>query len=54
MKVEGRFLGLVTVGDEAAEEIDEEVDGAAMARVLNLGDVFELIEDGFDNRPFAQ
>ena len=52
--MERRFLGLVTIGDEAAEEIDEEVDGAAMAGVLNLRNVLELVEDGFDNGAFAQ
>ena len=52
--MKGRFLGLVAVGDEATEEIDEEVAGAAMAGVFDLGDVFELVEDGFDNRAFTQ
>ena len=53
-KVQGRFLGLMAVGDEATEEIDEEVGGAAVAGVFDLGDIFELIEDGFDNRTFPQ
>ncbi len=44
----------MTVGDEACDQIDEEVDGTAMARMLNLRDVFELIGDGFDDGPFAQ
>jgi len=34
---------LMAVGDEACDQIDEEVDGAAMAGMLNLADVFELI-----------
>ena len=40
----------MAVGDEATEEVDEEVAGAAVAGVFDLGDIFELIEDGFDNR----
>ncbi len=44
----------MTVGDEACDQIDEEVDGTAMARMLNLRDVFELIGDGFDDGAFAQ
>lgn len=37
-------------GDEATEEMDEEVAGAAVAGVFDLGDVFELIAEGFDHR----
>ena len=53
MEVEGGFLGLVTISDEATEEIDKEVGRTAVAGMLDLGDVLELIEDGFDNGPFA-
>ena len=44
----------MTVGDEPCDQIDQEVDGAAMARMLNLTDVFELIGDGLDDGAFAQ
>ena len=44
----------MAIGNQATEEIDEEVGGAAMAGVFDLGDVFELVEDGLDNGPFAQ
>jgi hypothetical protein len=43
----------MAVGDEACDQIDQEVDGAAMARMLNLTDIFELIGDGFDDGTFA-
>ncbi len=43
----------MTVGDEPRDQIDQEVDGAAMARMLNLTDVFELIGDGLDDGAFA-
>ncbi len=54
MEVKGRFLGLVTIGDETTEEIDEEVGRTAVAGMFDLRDVLKLIEDGFDNGPFAQ
>ena len=44
----------MAVGDEAGEEVDEEVERAAMAGVLDLADVLELVVDGLDDRPFAQ
>ena len=53
-EVEGRFLGLMAVGNKAAEEIDEEIGGTVVAGVFNLGDIFKLIEDGLDNSSFAQ
>lgn len=31
-----------------------EIDRAAVARMLNLGDVLQLVDDRFDNRPLAQ
>ena len=34
--------------------MDQEIDGTAMARVLDLTDVFELIVDGLDEGALAQ
>ncbi len=48
------FLGLMAVGDEACHQIDNEVDGAAVAGLFDLGDVLEVVEDRLDDRPFAQ
>jgi hypothetical protein len=45
---------MMAVGDEAGEQMDDEVHRAAMAGVLDLTDVFELIVDGLDERAFAQ
>ena len=39
----------MAVGNEARDEVNQEVDGAAMARMLDLADIFELIGDGLDN-----
>ena len=51
--MKGRFLRLMAVGDEATEEMDEAGAGAAVAGVFDLGDVFEVLEDGFDTRTFT-
>jgi len=34
--------------------VDEEVEGTAVTRVLDLGDILELIDDGLDEGAFAQ
>ena len=43
----------MTIGNQACDQVDQEVDGAAMARMLDLRDVFELISDGLDDGSFA-
>ena len=43
----------MAVSDQAANQIDAEVDGTAMAGVLNLGDVLQLIGDGLNDGTFA-
>ena len=43
----------MAVGDEACDQIDQEVDRTAMARMLDLADIFELIGDGLDDGTFA-
>ena len=48
------LLGLVAIGDEAGEQMDEEIERTAMARVLDLADVLELIDDRLDQGAFAQ
>ena len=44
----------MTVGDQASNDVDETVDRAAMAGVLNLRDVLELINHALDDSSFAQ
>lgn len=44
----------MAVGDEPSHQMEDEVERAAMTRVLDLADVLELVHDRFDNRPFAQ
>ncbi len=54
IQVQAGLLGLVAGGDEPSHQIDQEVDRAAMARMLDLTDVLELVVDRLDDRPFAQ
>jgi hypothetical protein len=54
IEVQRRLLGLVTISGEASEQMHEEVEWAAVAGVLDLGDVLELIDDGLDKGAFAQ
>ena len=44
----------MTISDQASDDVDKAIHGAAMASMLNLRDVFELIHDALDNRSFAQ
>ena len=53
IKVERGLLGLMTVCDQAADEIDREIDRTAVTRMLNLGDVFELVNNGLDDGTLA-
>ena len=48
-KMQGRFLGLVGVSDQATDHIDHEVGEAAVTGVFNLRDIFQLVNDGFDD-----
>ena len=54
MDTERGLFGLKAVGNEACDQIDQEIDGAAMARMFDLRDVFELNSDGLDDGAFAQ
>ncbi len=44
----------MAVSDQPGNQIDQEVDRTAMARMLDLTDVFELIIDGLNNGLLAQ
>ena len=44
----------MAIGDQTGNDVDEAVDRAAMAGMLNLRDIFELIDNAFDNGRFAQ
>ena len=44
----------MTVSDQTTNEINQKVDRVAMAGVLDLRDIFELVNDGFDDGAFAK
>lgn len=44
----------MAIGDETREQVDNEVERAAVARVLDLRNVLELIDNRLDERPLAQ
>src|SRR5512145_328376 len=44
----------MAIGDQASNDIEETVDRATMASMLNLGDVFKLIDNAFNDGSFAQ
>jgi hypothetical protein len=44
----------MAIGDQAGEQMDEEVERTAVARVLDLADILELIDDGLDEGALAQ
>ena len=48
IEAQRRLLGLVEIGNETSEQVNEEVDGAAMAGVFDLAHVLELIDDRFN------
>jgi hypothetical protein len=49
-----RFLVLMAVGNESGDQMNDKIDGAAMSRMLNLGNVLELINNGFNDHPLAR
>ena len=44
----------MAVRNEAAEQIDEEIAHTTVARVFDLRNVFELIDDSFGDVAFTQ
>ncbi len=46
LKAERRFFGLKTISNQASKEVDQAIERGALASMLNLGDVFELVIDG--------
>lgn len=47
------FFVLMTGGNESGNQMDHKIDRTAMARMLDLRDILELVDDGRDTRAFA-
>jgi hypothetical protein len=43
----------MTISNQSAEDIHHKVDRAAMPGMLNLRNILQLVNDSFNNRPFA-
>lgn len=43
--MKARLFVLMTVGEKPSNQIDDKVGWAAMARMFNLRDIFELVND---------
>jgi len=52
--VQRRFLGLMAISNQASDDIDEGVYWAAMTSMLNLRDIFELIDDTLNDGSLTQ
>ena len=48
------LLVLMAVGKESGDQMHHKIDGTAMARMLDLRNILELVNNGLDNRSFAQ
>ena len=48
--MESRFFRLVAISNQSTDDVDLAVDRAAVTGVLNLRDVLELVNHGFDDR----
>src|SRR5690242_13974962 len=54
IEMQARFFVLMAVGDESSNHVNDKIDRTAMARMLDLRNILELINNRLDNRPFAQ
>lgn len=52
--MERRFLGQVTIGGQSCQEMNEEVERAAVTCVFNLADILEVIVDRLDQSSLAE
>ena len=52
--MQARLFVLMTVSNESCNQMDDKIRGTAMPRMLDLRDVLELVNDGLNNRPFAE
>ena len=54
VQVQGRLLGAMAVVDQPRQYINKEVSRTAMASVLDLRNVLELVNNALDHSTFAQ
>ena len=54
VKGNGWLLWLMAIGNQSAQDIDKAIDWRTVARMLNLRNVLQLVDDGFDDGAFAE
>lgn len=54
IQIQGRLFGLMAVGKKESSHMDHKIGGAAVAGVLDLGNVLELVDDGPGDGSFAR
>ncbi len=54
MVAQGWLLGLASIGNQAADQIDQEIGNTAVARMLNLRNILELVNHGLNDCAFSQ
>lgn len=54
LQAQRRFRWTAAISNQAAQQINKEVEYTAMPRVLDLGDILELVNDRLDNGSFLQ
>jgi hypothetical protein len=52
--MQARFFVLMRVGNKPCNEMDDKIGGATMTRMLNLRNIFQLVDDGLDDGSFAR
>jgi hypothetical protein len=54
IQMQGRLFGLMAGGKKESSQMDHKIGGVAVAGVLNLGNVLELVDDGLGDGSFAR
>ncbi len=54
IELQRRFFLQIGVGNQASQQIDQEIERTTMAGMLDLTDILEMVINRLNNRPLAQ
>src|SRR5205823_2440620 len=54
IEMQARFFVLMTVGKKPGNQMNDKMSGTAMTRMLDLGNILELINDGLNDGPLTK
>jgi len=54
VKAKRRLFGLAAISNQAANQVDKEIHWASMPGMFDLRDIFELVNNRFNNGAFTQ